>query len=300
MLKYFIGSIIFFGVNLNYLYSQKSIINKYDTIAVNNNKVKVTFEWVSSLNPTDINIKSGSFGFKLNGKSLYLGTLPQFYLLQINQIPFLQNIKNINELFDIPNAYFFTFRFPKLEAKYKLFKDSKLIIGDTHDKIQTYSQSVQFHYPNGNFNLTILFDKNIYKHSSILYSQFGGLIYRFSYQIGLLIPLRKIDTNIDTVINSNHYKIESINHAATRELCLLDTWPFKSGYGGITGFNVEAGGRILKWLYYTIGFRLSYEVLKLSDKVIVNNSYDAKLTNTINAVFIAGPNISLKFGNYNH
>src|SRR6266702_4735278 len=114
-----------------------------------------SFQWDLLLNP--VYITQISSKFKLNGRRLDITPTPRFYALLPGQNALLGNT-----ITDEAGCYYLSFRMPLLEnSNIGFLHHTRLIVGITHDKLQTGSSEVYYKYSNGGTEAIIMFDKNI-------------------------------------------------------------------------------------------------------------------------------------------
>jgi hypothetical protein len=191
-----------------------------------------------------------------------------------------------------------------------LLHHTRLIIGITHDKLQTGSSDVYYKYSNGGTEATVLLDKNISYNLSALDFKKVSLIFNWNVQAGLFASLAKVQSNIiwqgDTLKSTNDAR-----------------WQFpnpRSGWGGLIATNVEVGGFFchdyfisqdfsrnswlgqgLFWFFrrfgVTVGARILAEGLHSGTDVTVNGKSGYHLTANNYAAFFSGPILGIKWLN---
>src|SRR5580692_1862786 len=114
------------------------------------------FEVNGILNPLYITQFGGRY--RLNGHLLQVSPQPQFYAITPSQKPF----QNFNEIFDQSNSAYVSIYMTFLEnSALTLFNHVRLMVGVTHDKLETSSSIVQYKYDNGGTEFTMMLQKNL-------------------------------------------------------------------------------------------------------------------------------------------
>lgn len=240
------------------------------------------------LNP--LYVSQFSSQYILNGQRLPAKPVPHFYALQPTQSLF----SSIGEVLDQSNAIYVNFRAPWLErSKWAILHHTYIMVGITHDKLETGSQTVYYKYNDGGTELTLMLNKNITHRLSDLDFKLVNLLFSFNIQAGVFASLARVQTHMawkeDTIQSANHSR-----------------WQFpnpRDGWGWLVSSNFEVGGMIcrscsLKHFGITAGARGMVEGLYSSDKVLVNGEPGYRLKMRNYGVFIAGPVINLKYINF--
>jgi hypothetical protein len=240
--------------------------------------------------------------YKLNGVPLNITPRPQFYSLLPGQNGLIGST-----ITDEAGCYYFSFRMPAFEkSRISFLHDTRLIIGITHDKLQTGSNEVYYKYTDGGTELTMMLDKNLTPHISAQNYNRLRLIFNCNVQAGVFASLAKIQTHIrwqgDTIVATNDSRLQLPNP--------------RSGWGGIVASNIEAGvpfcyrffwsssftktyvGDKLFWFFrrlgLTVGSRLMFEYLHSGTDVTLNGKSGYHLTANNYAASFSGPIIGLK------
>ncbi|HMH35133.1 MAG TPA: hypothetical protein VK543_18985 [Puia sp.] len=246
----------------------------------------------------------------LNGHKLKnLNPTPTFYAVQPGKNPF----SGLGEIADQANAFYISFRLPKW-ADSGVFSKMNLFVGITHDKLQTISSNVIYHFRDGGTELTLGLDKNITApFSKHIDFKEVNLLFNIDIQAGLFLSLANAYTNItleDTVIKS-----------ATDDSYLWQLKdPYLGGWGWLFSGKFEIGGvlchkylfstRFTKssvggWFYgwlrhvaVTVGFKTMVEGLYTSPQVKVNGIPGSRLKVNNYGFFFVGPIFTFKYLNF--
>jgi len=233
------------------------------------------------MNP--IYITQFSSHYTLNGRRLDVGLLPRFYAVTPAQLPF----GNLKDIFDQSNAAYANFRMLFLDrSPFCWFHNTRLVVGVTHDKLQTGSDSIHYKYDDGGTEFTVMLQKQFFSNLSDLDFSKAGLIFSANVQYGLFMSLAQIKAHMtwkDTVITQED------NH----RWVLSETHPYIGGWGWLVGTNLEFG-RAFGWFVLTLGSKFMVEGLYSQAKVIVNNVPGNRLKVSNYGLFFCGPTINLK------
>ena len=268
---------------------------QYDTIPVASAsaKKKQSRPWLLSdqllwieldaiMNP--IYVTQFSTHYKLNGQLLHVSILPRFYAVTPAQLPF----GNLNEILDQSNAAYLNFRMLFLDhSPISWLHNTRLVIGATHDKLQTGSDSIHYKYDDGGTEFSVMLEKHFFNSLSDLDFNKAGLIFSFNVQYGLFLSLAQIKSNMS-------WKDTTITQEDTHRWIWGESKPYIGGWGWLVGSNVEIG-RAFGFFVVTLGSKFMTEGLYSSDKVIVNNVAGNRLRVNNYGLFFAGPMINLKF-----
>ena len=231
------------------------------------------------VNPIYISQFSGQY--KLNGKKLHINPKPRFYAVQPGQVPF----SSFNEILDQSNAGYLNIRLKRLErSRFSLLRNTRLIVGITHHKLQTGSDTVHYKYDDGGTELTFMLDKNLTEEISKLNFDKIGLVFSVNMQVGFFLSVAKIRTEIrvpgQTILSTNTKRWQLPNP--------------NTGWGMMASANLEIG-KIFGRFAFTVGSKLMMEGLYSSDKVTVNDvpGYTLKVSNY--GIFFSGPVLNLKY-----
>jgi hypothetical protein len=217
--------------------------------------------------------------YKLNGQPVEAVPKPQFYALVPGQNPLLGNA-----ITDEAGNYYVSFRICAFDHSSGFFHNMRLILGATHDKLQTGSDTVYYKYTNGGTEATVMLEKNLLPElTRINYSRLR-LIFNWNAQAGLLASLAKIQTHMiwqgDTIVGANNNRFQFPNP--------------RSGWGGIIASNIEVGVPVFRWLGVTVGSRLIAEYLHSGTDVTFDGKSGYHLTHNNYALSFCGPIIGLK------
>ncbi|HTR28579.1 MAG TPA: hypothetical protein VMH27_04885 [Puia sp.] len=289
--------------------------NSIHTDAIQQVSQRNSWGWVeieTLLNP--IYITQHSSSYRLNHQILPIHPTPRFYALQTGQNAFLGSspfsiLNDLQTTFDQSNSYFGSVKLWFLDSSQcHLLRETRFIVGITHDKLQTSSPEVKFHYDNGGTELTFLLEKTLSKKLSDLDFGRTNLIFRLNFQAGILFALA-------TVSDSMVYKGMLIEQADNNRLQFPG---FNRGWGWQTGINFELGGVIchtyfishnftnnssighglfwfFKHLAFCTGARLMAEELYSSPEVLVDGKGGYRLKVNNFGIFFCGPVVHFKW-----
>jgi hypothetical protein len=190
----------------------------------------------------------------------------------------------------------------------------RLVVGATHEKMESDSGVVEYGYRNGATEATFMLEKNIAYRLSNRQYQTTGIIFGINAQAGFYESVAKVTT----VIHYNGYNIVSYD--------TLQRWQWPStrnGWGWMAGVNMEVGGILCHdyficqhftdhscfakacfWFLRRFGVSLSTKLmvdgLYSADGVYVNGGPGANRFRINNySLFLAGPVINFKWVSLN-
>jgi hypothetical protein len=268
------------------------------------------FEVNGILNPVYITQFTGKY--RLNGHALQISPGPQFYAVTPSQTPF----KNFNETFDQSNSVYVSLYMTFLEnSALTILHHIRLMIGVTHDKLETDSSTIQYKYENGGTELTVMLQKNIsYRLSSFDYKT-AGVIFSMNVQAGAFLSVAKVTTKMQWA-NNSIYSVDTNQR-----------WQVPTpghGWGALQAENIEVGGVLchdyfinrdftantcigkgLFWFFrrlaISVGAKFMVEYLHSADQVNASMVPGQVSRLTVNnwGVFFAGPTLNLKWFSLN-
>ncbi|HXB34177.1 MAG TPA: hypothetical protein VNV35_12175 [Puia sp.] len=260
----------------------------------------VYVQWDILMNPIYFTQITGNY--RLNGQPQNITPRPKFYALLPGQSALLGSA-----ITDEAGCYYASFRICAFDHSHlKFFQNMRLIVGATHDKLQTGSNTVYYKYTNGGTEATALLEKNLSpKITRLNYSRLR-LIFNWNAQAGLFASLAKIQTNMiwkgDTIVGINNNRLQFPNP--------------RSGWGGIAASNIEVGVplcgttriepasnstwagktlfRVFRHVALTVGSRLLLEYLHGGTDVSVNGMTGYHLTHNNFAFAFCGPILGVR------
>jgi hypothetical protein len=269
------------------------------------------FELNLLLNP--IYVAQFSSHFRLNGHPLFIPKAyrPKFYSTQ----PWQNAFSSVEEIADQGNSLYGSFYLTFLEnSAIPLLHHIRLVVGATHEKMESDSGVVEYGYRNGATEATFMLEKNIAYRLSNRQYQTTGIIFGINAQAGFYESVAKVTT----VIHYNGYNIVSYD--------TLQRWQWPStrnGWGWMAGVNMEVGGILCHdyficqhftdhscfakacfWFLRRFGVSLSTKLmvdgLYSADGVYVNGGPGANRFRINNySLFLAGPVINFKWVSLN-
>jgi hypothetical protein len=262
------------------------------------------------LNP--VYVAQFSSHFRLNGHPLNIPVAyrPKFYSTQ----PWQKAFSSVEEIQDQANSAYASIYLTFLEnSAVPFLHHIRLVVGATHEKMQSDSAQVEYGYHDGGTEATFMLEKNVAYRLSNRQYQTTGIIFGINAQAGLFESVAKVRT----VIHYNGYNIIS-NDTNQRW-----QWPSpRNGWGWIAGVNMEVGGVLchdyflcrhftehtcvgkgLFWFFRRFGISLASKImisgLYSADGVFSNGAPGNRFRINNYSLFLAGPLINIKWVSLN-